>query len=187
MLRKGLVRVSHAQLRGADCAAQLVDAFREGGLVRILLSWRAAASERRRGRAPCTRRALERAIGRRRGQSSCLVAIRSIDLSLLLPQGAIAVTDVPGFPEQRRRLLRMGHRLAHQPEAVLQKLEHPASLYNAGWSKGREKIGNMPDEFKGSFYANPIRDRVGLFADTHPFFYPDNIWPKEVRETCASI
>jgi hypothetical protein len=64
---------------------------------------------------------------------------------------------------------------------VLSKLEHPPSLYNAGWSKGREKIGNTPDELKGSFYANPIADRVGLFADTHPFFYPDNIWPSEVN------
>ncbi len=96
-------------------------------------------------------------------------------------QGAIAVSEVPRFADTRKRLLRMSYQLAHQPDSVLRTLEHPTSLYNAGWSKGKEKIGNVPDELKGSFYANPLHDRVGLFTDSHPFFYPDNIWPTRVR------
>lgn len=109
-------------------------------------------------------------------------------------QGAIAITGVPGFAEARNRLLPLGYKLAHLPEEKLRTLEDPHSLYNAGWSKvwrsfvdcyrgfnfgdqGKEKIGNKPDELKGSFYANPICDKVGLFQKEHPYFYPDNIWP----------
>ena len=97
-------------------------------------------------------------------------------------QGAIAITDIPGYAEARSRLLPLGFKLAHAPEPQLRELEDPVSLYNAGWSKGKEKIGNVPDELKGSFYANPICDKVGLYQKEHPYFYPDNIWPKFMPE-----
>jgi hypothetical protein len=99
-----------------------------------------------------------------------------------LLKGAIAITGIPGFAEARSRLLPLAYKLAHLPEEKLRTLEDPVSLYNAGWSKGKEKIGNVPDELKGSFYANPICDKVGLFQEEHPYFYPNNIWPSFMPE-----
>jgi hypothetical protein len=63
--------------------------------------------------------------------------------------GAIAVAGVPGFGPMRRNLLPLSHRLAHLSQSELAKLEHPESLWNAGWSCGREKIGDLPDYNKG--------------------------------------
>jgi hypothetical protein len=40
-------------------------------------------------------------------------------------------------------------------------LEHEPSMYNVGWSHGKEKLGDTPDFAKGSFYANPLYDEPG--------------------------
>jgi hypothetical protein len=50
----------------------------------------------------------------------------------------------------------MSHKLAHLPKDVLATLEHEESMYNVGWSYGKEKLGDKPDFGKGSFYANPL-------------------------------
>jgi len=55
-------------------------------------------------------------------------------------------------------------------------------MWNAGWSHGKEKLGETPDLAKGSFYANPLYDSVDAPEETkkkYPFAYPDNIWPTE--------
>jgi isopenicillin N synthase-like dioxygenase len=55
-------------------------------------------------------------------------------------------------------------------------------MWNAGWSHGREKLGDKPDLAKGSFYFNPLYDQVPVAAETkekYPFAFPDNLWPKE--------
>lgn len=41
------------------------------------------------------------------------------------------------------------------------KLEHEPSMYNVGWSHGKEKLGDTPDFAKGSFYGNPLYDEPG--------------------------
>lgn len=41
------------------------------------------------------------------------------------------------------------------------KLEHEPSMYNVGWSHGKEKLGDTPDFAKGSFYGNPLFDEPG--------------------------
>lgn len=56
------------------------------------------------------------------------------------------------------------------------------SLYNAGWSFGKEKLkGDKPDLSKGSFYYNPLTDMPGTEADREqfPLSYPCNVWPKD--------
>lgn len=38
------------------------------------------------------------------------------------------------------------------------RCEDPTSLYNFGWSHGKEVLGSAPDTHKGSYYANPLLD-----------------------------
>ena len=46
------------------------------------------------------------------------------------------------------------------PEEALQRLEDAGSLWNVGWSRGREALADgRPDVHKASFYANPLDDR----------------------------
>ena len=97
--------------------------------------------------------------------------------------GIVAVRNVPGFVDAKTRLLPMAHTLQGLPPDYLEtKLTDPKSLYNAGWSLGKEKLGDgAPDTAKGSFYYNPCTDTPGTELDrkTYPLSYPCNLWPTE--------
>lgn len=45
------------------------------------------------------------------------------------------------------------------------RCEDPTSLYNFGWSHGKEMLGARPDTHKGSYYANPLLDAPAADAD----------------------
>ena len=98
--------------------------------------------------------------------------------------GAISISGIPQFPELRKKLLPLSYKLAHLDEESKKRLEHPESMYNAGWSHGKEKMGDEPDYAKGSFYANPLFDKAAddEVIKKYPYFYPVNIWPKEIPE-----
>lgn len=93
--------------------------------------------------------------------------------------GALTIAGIPGYAEARRALIPMSHKLAHLSDEEKAKLEHEESMWNTGWSHGREKLGDEPDFAKGSFYANPIDDQPGTpeLRQEFPFFYPPNLWP----------
>jgi isopenicillin N synthase-like dioxygenase len=96
--------------------------------------------------------------------------------------GLIAIRGVPGFVEAKARLFGMAHSLVSLPPEVLEgELSDPSSLYNAGWSFGKEKMGNEPDTAKGSYYYNPVTDVPGTDQDRemYPLSYPVNVWPSE--------
>ena len=97
--------------------------------------------------------------------------------------GIVAVRNCPGFVEAKSKLLPMAHELINLPADYLEeKLTEPESLYNAGWSLGKEKLGNRePDFAKGSFYYNPCTDTPGSESDrkAYPLSYPCNVWPDE--------
>jgi isopenicillin N synthase-like dioxygenase len=95
--------------------------------------------------------------------------------------GALTISGIPSYTELRAKLLPLAHKLAHLPEDRKKLLEHEPSMWNAGWSHGKEKLGDIPDLSKGSFYANPLYDDAATEADRakYPFFYPKNIWPTE--------
>ena len=61
--------------------------------------------------------------------------------------------------------------------------EDPKTLYNAGWSHGKEKLGDKPDTAKGSFYFNPLSDKPGTPELRHqfPLSYPRNVWPDDEK------
>lgn len=97
--------------------------------------------------------------------------------------GIIAISNVPRFVEQKQAFLPLGHTLAHLPQDYLEEeLTDEASLYNNGWSYGKEKLGDEPDLSKGSFYFNPLSDQPGTEGDRakFPLSYPCNIWPKRI-------
>jgi isopenicillin N synthase-like dioxygenase len=98
--------------------------------------------------------------------------------------GVIAIRGVPKLYEQYRRVLAQAHSLAHLEEASKAKLEDEPSMYNAGWSFGKEKLGNTPDTSKASFYFNPLADTPGTAEqrEKYPWALPNNRWPEELPD-----
>jgi isopenicillin N synthase-like dioxygenase len=97
--------------------------------------------------------------------------------------GLIAIRNVPNFVEFKQAILSQAHALAHLPKEELAELEDPDSLYNAGWSHGKEKLkADTPDWNKASFYFNPLVDVPGTEEDRKqfPYSYPCNRWPREM-------
>jgi hypothetical protein len=76
--------------------------------------------------------------------------------------GVVAVADVPEVHARRAALLPLARDLAHTPPESLHKYEDRESLYNVGWSLGKEVLqSGVTDSSKASFYANPLRDTPG--------------------------
>jgi len=100
-------------------------------------------------------------------------------------KGIVAIRNVPGFVEARDAFLPSAHALAHLPPKYLEsELTDERSLYNAGWSRGKERLGGAdkkPDLSKGSFYFNPLTDEPGTAEDRarYPASYPRNVWPTD--------
>jgi isopenicillin N synthase-like dioxygenase len=96
--------------------------------------------------------------------------------------GLIAIRNVPEFASAKQALLSQAHELAHLPPNELQALEDPDSLYNAGWSYGKEKLGDKVDMNKSSFYYHPLTDVPGTEEDrkAFPLAYPSNKWPLSI-------
>lgn len=94
--------------------------------------------------------------------------------------GVLAIRNVPGFISAKKRFLPMAHTLAHLPKDYLEEhLTDASTMYNAGWSHGKEKLGDKPDWAKGSFYFNPLTDQPGSEEDRAKYkvSYPCNLWP----------
>ena len=107
--------------------------------------------------------------------------------------GALAVRGIPNWQEMTRKTLPMSHALASLPKEQLDSLEDEGSMYNAGWSFGKEKMGDTPDFAKASFYYNPLLDDPSpeLRAE-YPWALPANKWPDEsslphFRDNCREI
>ena len=66
--------------------------------------------------------------------------------------GALTVSGIPGYKEAREKLIPIGHKVAHLPEDEKRELEDEKSLYNVGWSFGKEKFGDKPDFAKGFLF-----------------------------------
>lgn len=98
--------------------------------------------------------------------------------------GVVAVRGVPRWEELYMSVLKQAHKLAHLSPESLRAIEDEASMYNAGWSHGKEKLGDKPDLAKGSFYFNPLADAPGTEEDRakFPWALPKNLWPKEIPE-----
>lgn len=96
--------------------------------------------------------------------------------------GVIAIRNIPSFIETKDAFLPLAHKLAQlSPTYLEEKLTDEKSMYNAGWSHGKEKLGDLPDYHKASFYFNPITDVPGTEEDRRrfPASYPVNKWPEE--------
>jgi isopenicillin N synthase-like dioxygenase len=98
------------------------------------------------------------------------------------PLGIIVIRNIPGFLDAKRAFLSQCHTLAHlDPSYLEEHLTDASSLYNAGWSRGKEKLGDVPDYAKASYYFNPITDTPGSDKERrdYPASYPCNKWPEE--------
>lgn len=95
--------------------------------------------------------------------------------------GLIVIRNIPNFIQTKEAFLPLAHKLISLPKSYLDKnLTDETSMYNAGWSHGKEKLKNdRPDLSKGSFYFNPVTDMPGTEDDRklYPASYPINKWP----------
>ena len=97
--------------------------------------------------------------------------------------GVLAIRNVPDFVPAKNAFLPMSHTLAHLPTEYLEEhLTDASTMYNAGWSHGKEKLGDEPDWAQGSFYFNPLTDQPGSEQDRakYPVSYPCNLWPDRI-------
>ncbi|KAF4691145.1 hypothetical protein FOZ60_016133 [Perkinsus olseni] len=107
--------------------------------------------------------------------------------------GAIGIRGVPNWEKLWRSVLPLSHTLATLPQEKLKALEHEPSMYNVGWSHGKEKLGDKPDFAKGSFYFNPLTDDPSPeLREAFPWAVPENVWPSEtdvpgMREKCRAL
>ncbi|CAI5534495.1 unnamed protein product, partial [Closterium sp. Naga37s-1] len=97
--------------------------------------------------------------------------------------GIIAVSDVPGYPEARERLLPLALRLGALPEEAKRRIEDPNSKYSFGWSEGKESVeAGRRDALKASFYANPLTDTPTTDPELirrFPTYCRPNVWPSQ--------
>jgi len=95
--------------------------------------------------------------------------------------GIIAIRNVPNFVKLKESVLRLAHPLAHLPPEALEDLEDVKSMYNVGWSHGKEMLKKKPDFAKASFYFNPLTDTPGTPEERrrYPVSYPCNRWPTQ--------
>lgn len=59
--------------------------------------------------------------------------------------GILVVRGVPDFVKHRATLLPLARKFALLPEETKLKYEHLPSMYNFGWSHGKETFNNKPD------------------------------------------
>ena len=107
--------------------------------------------------------------------------------------GALGVRGIPNWNVMTSQTLPLAHTLAKLPDAVKDTLQDEASMYNAGWSFGKEKMGDKPDFAKASFYFNPLMDNpLPHLRQEYPWALPANIWPPEeaipaFKSSCCDI
>ena len=93
------------------------------------------------------------------------------------------IKEFPKLEQKRLEILKIIHKFANLPEEVKQKYEHSFSSYSYGWSHGKEKLTDgRTDSAKGSYYANPVYDKLTDNEDLknqYPCDYSDNIWPTD--------
>ena len=96
--------------------------------------------------------------------------------------GVLAIRNVPGFCKAKQEFLPMAYSLIQLPNLETELVD-TRSMYNAGWSHGKEKLkNNEPDLHKGSFYFNPVSDVPGTaeLREKYPASYPCNLWPRNL-------
>ncbi|CAN6345925.1 unnamed protein product [Urochloa humidicola] len=97
--------------------------------------------------------------------------------------GIVSIAGVPGYPELRKRLLRLVPRLVNLPDDVKKELEDPDSRYFFGWSHGKEKLEDGRwDTLKGSYFANPVfyvPTTDDVLVTRYPSYCRPNIWPMD--------
>ncbi|KAI9638358.1 Clavaminate synthase-like protein [Dioszegia hungarica] len=111
--------------------------------------------------------------------------------------GIVVIDDLPAeFPELRKSLFHLIHRLGSLPPDEREKLARPETSYFFGWSHGKEVMNGRPDTQKGSFYVNPLLDYPDVSDEkrqAHPEYYAGNVWPTgmsgldDFEPTCKAL
>jgi isopenicillin N synthase-like dioxygenase len=106
--------------------------------------------------------------------------------------GVLAIKNIPDWEVLTKKTLPVAHKLVNLPGSTLKSLEHEDSLFNSGWSFGKEKLGDKPDVHKASYYFNPLSDDARPETrELYPWALPANRWPSEelpeMEAVCKSL
>lgn len=106
--------------------------------------------------------------------------------------GVLAIRNIPDWEILVAKTLPIAHKLVNLPESTLKSLEHSDSLFNSGWSFGKEKLGEKPDMNKASYYFNPLSDDPRPETrELYPWALPANRWPEaelpEFQKMCKKL
>jgi isopenicillin N synthase-like dioxygenase len=92
--------------------------------------------------------------------------------------GLIAIKNIPGYPEIRKRILTQGFKMAHFSQDDLKSLEKPETNYSLGWQKGNTYINGQWEALTGSFHARVLNETITHSNDELKNKYL-NTWPSE--------
>eukprot|EP00980_Cylindrotheca_fusiformis_P003340 scaffold746_cov123-Cylindrotheca_fusiformis.AAC.28 len=78
--------------------------------------------------------------------------------------GFLEVADIPEeMVSLRLKVLTLAQELANLPDADLEEITLPSTLYTIGWSHGKEQFRGEYDTGKGSFYFDPFQEEQNAF------------------------
>jgi isopenicillin N synthase-like dioxygenase len=92
--------------------------------------------------------------------------------------GLIAITNVPGYPEVRKNILKQGFKMANLEQDRLNQLEKPETRYSLGWQKGKSYFNGKWEAMTASFYARVLGEQID-HSDPDMREKYTNIWPEE--------
>lgn len=106
--------------------------------------------------------------------------------------GVVLITGVPDWETLVTATIPLAHRLVSLRPDELDSLEDESSMFNSGWSFGKEKLGDVPDTKKGSYYFNPLSDDPRPeIRHQYPWALPANRWPRvslhELEDRCKAL
>jgi isopenicillin N synthase-like dioxygenase len=92
--------------------------------------------------------------------------------------GLIAVKNVPGYVETRRKILEQGFKMANIDIDTLKQLELSKTNYSLGWQKGNTYFNGKWEALTGAFYARVLREVID-HSDPEMQKKYTNVWPSE--------
>jgi len=94
--------------------------------------------------------------------------------------GLIAITDIPGYPESRKSILKEGYSLLNLPQDYLKSLERPEADYIIGWARGNSYSSNVHEYMLSSYHCRINCEKLKYPKDPELENKLTNVWPERL-------